>query len=427
MKRTALLSAIFVAALSVGAWSSPAAAIAANPTLVMDSNTNATQQAIRAVIQKGNDEQQQAIAQNNPSLMQNTATSDYYNQLVQTNQDLQSSGVTSIKLLNLRWGRISQTADGLWQAGTLETWQTTYADGSVDSSTDRNVYTLVQQNGAWKIQADNHPDSQVEIPVPVTQPSPGQPGPQGQSQSSNWSGYQASGGTFSGISGTWVVPHASGGGSFGADATWVGIGGVTSHDLIQAGTEATAAGPGQAQYGAWIETLPQASRPISLPVNAGDSVTVSINQQSSGQWLVSLKDNTSGQSYQRTIAYNSSESSAEWIEEAPSNGRGLLPLDNFGTIPFTAASTIKNGQTVNIAAAGGQPVTMINEAGQAVATTSALGSDGGSFTVTRTNAQTGGTGVPVITIPVGPGGFPTGRGLGAFPGGRGFGFGGSDD
>jgi len=172
----------------------------------------------------------------------------------------------------------------------------------------------------------------------------------------------------------------------GADAAWVGIGGVTSNDLIQAGTQQTVSGSGSTQYQAWVETLPQASHPVPLAVHSGDSVSVSITQQpqAQGQWLVAFTNNTTGQTYQVTEHYTSSMSSAEWIEEAPSAARGRqLPLDNFGTIDFSAGSATKNGQTVTITSSGAKAVTMVGRGGQQLATPSALGADGASFTVSR--------------------------------------------
>src|ERR1041385_7576167 len=47
----------------------------------------------------------------------------------------------------------------------------------------------------------------------------------------NWAGYVASGGTYTGVSGSWVVPSVSDPTGESADATWVGIGGVGSDDL----------------------------------------------------------------------------------------------------------------------------------------------------------------------------------------------------
>src|SRR5207245_2487158 len=83
----------------------------------------------------------------------------------------------------------------------------------------------------------------------------------------------ASGGSFTAVTATWVVPQVSAT-STGADATWVGIGGLNSRDLIQAGTQASVGG-GSVTYEAWVEMLPQSSRTVSLSVNPGDSVTTS--------------------------------------------------------------------------------------------------------------------------------------------------------
>ncbi len=59
--------------------------------------------------------------------------------------------------------------------------------------------------------------------------------PVGQNTSHNWSGYAAKSGTYTGVTGTWTVPVPGINRTPGVGATWVGIGGVTSHDLIQAG------------------------------------------------------------------------------------------------------------------------------------------------------------------------------------------------
>ncbi len=168
----------------------------------------------------------------------------------------------------------------------------------------------------------------------------------------------------------------------GADAIWVGIGGVRDTDLIQAGTQETVSGRGATQYQAWVETLPQASRPIPLAVNAGDSVSVSLEQRAGGDWLITFVNNTSGKSYQETIRYASSRSSAEWVVEAPSARRGrMLPLDEFGSVSFSQASTVENDQPLSIGQAGGRPITMIGQRGQALARPSALDGDGAGFNV----------------------------------------------
>jgi hypothetical protein len=205
--------------------------------------------------------------------------------------------------------------------------------------------------------------------------------------SMNWSGYvatpSAASGTFTGITATWTIPTVANSYLLTADATWIGIGGVSGNDLIQAGTQEITGQGSTTEYEAWVETLPNASQPVSLSVKAGDSVMVSITQQSTNLWLTKIMDITTGQSYSTTTAYTSSLSSAEWIEEAPMSGNSLVPLDNFGSVEFTNATAIENGQNVTLAGSGATAMNMLNGYGQVLATPSAVGSDGQSFTVTK--------------------------------------------
>jgi len=349
---------------------------------------------VKDVVQRANEAQVQAFARNDPTLMRATATSSYYQELVQTNQGLQSSGAQSIALVKLEW--VDVTVSGTTaNAVTNETWRTTYTDGSVSDSTDRNEYTLVLQAGAWKISADVQPTTQIITPGAGTAPSVTQPGPAASvtSSSSNWSGYAVSGGTFTSVTATWTVPTVAATSS-GADATWVGIGGLTSNDLIQAGTQAMVDGSGTVEYSSWIEMLPQSSRNVPLTVSAGDSVTVTIAQQTGNDWLITMKNNTTKGTYTVTVQYSSSNSSAEWVQEAPSVGRGLVSLDQFGSVQFSGASAVRDGKTMSLSALGAKAITMINGLGQAIAQPSTIATDGSSFTVARTDAtstpQTGG-------------------------------------
>lgn len=125
---------------------------------------------------------------------------------------------------------------------------------------------------------------------------------------------------------------------------------------------------------------------MPLAVSPGDTVSVTITQQPDERWQIRIENTTTGQSYAKIVTYQSSRSSAEWIEEAPAVGRRtLLPLDNFGTITFTGATAIADGQQRTITQASGQAITMSNATGQALAQPSALGSDGTSFSVRRTD------------------------------------------
>jgi hypothetical protein len=369
---------------------SASAATAAPISASSASATGAALAAIKQVIQQSNQAQQQAVAAHDPTRMRDTATATYYLQAVQGLNDLVSAGVSEIQLVNLDWGPITLQGTTAAQATTTETWRTTFGDGSTLQQVDINVYTLILEHNAWKVQDDQHPDSQ-QVPPPQapqgTAPAPVVPGaPADVSQSRNWAGYTATGGTFTAVSGTWTVPTVSAGRTAAADATWVGIGGVSASDLIQAGTDATVQS-GRVIYTAWVELLPQASQPVPLVVRAGDTVSVAITQQSRDTWQILIRDTTTGQSYQKRVTYASSRSSAEWIEEAPAVGRRtLLRLDNFGTITFTNATTVEDGQQHSIAQAGGQAITMSSRAGLPAAQPSALGDDGASFSVTRTNA-----------------------------------------
>jgi hypothetical protein len=179
-------------------------------------------------------------------------------------------------------------------------------------------------------------------------------------------------------------------GAASADATWIGIGGVNSNDLIQSGTQAVVQ-DGQVTYQAWIEMLPAVLQPIPLTVHAGDSVTVSLAEQSPGQWGLSFNDNTTAQNYKTTVAYNSSHSSAEWIEEMPVGGSGgalgYLPLDNFGSVNFENGYAVANGSAQSIALSGAQAIDMVTNNQTPLASTSNLDQTGGNFTVTRSNAS----------------------------------------
>ena len=365
---------------------------------------DSAQAAVQQTIERGNAEQEQAIASRDSSVMKDTSTDSYYDDVARINRNLLNGGVTAIKLVNLEWGDV--TVDGeTATATTWETWSTTLADGSSDQSRDRNVYTLVLQGGEWKIASDEHPDDVVTTgpaaprsttPADGSSTAGADPGqlivPRGRGQSSNWAGYVARGGGFTSVTGTWTVPQPAASAAGSSDAAWVGIGGESTRDLIQAGTQQVMLDSGSVQYSAWVETLPQTSRTVPFPVHAGDSVTVTIQEQEPGSWQIQFQNNTTGGSYERAVQYRSSHTSAEWIEEAPSDGRGILPLTEFGSVTFTGASAVKNGQSLNLTQASAAPIIMVNSNNEPTATTSAISPDGSSFTVTRTqNSATPGT------------------------------------
>lgn len=205
--------------------------------------------------------------------------------------------------------------------------------------------------------------------------------------STNWSGYLSAGGHYTAVSASWIAPTAKGNGTTeSGDAAWIGIGGVTSDDLIQIGTENIIEPDGTVYSGAFYELLPDVSQEVpGVTVAPGDAISASISQVSATKWSMSISNQTTGQSYTATVTYTSTNSSAEWIEEDPSYASGgLVPFDNFGTINFTGASTTVNGTAMSISGAQGSNITMVaGPSRTVVAQPSALGASGTGFSVTR--------------------------------------------
>ncbi len=207
--------------------------------------------------------------------------------------------------------------------------------------------------------------------------------------SQNWGGYVADRGGYTGVSGTWLVPTSrfSGIEEMAAEATWIGVGGSRSLDLIQAGTQ-TIIQKGQVSYHMWYETLPGPAYNIPLEVRAGDLVTISMKEISTNKWEISFTNETSGRTYLQDINYVSSHSSVEWMEERPSSysNQNLIQLANFGSALFFNGAATMNGAQVNIAEAGGEPVTMATQGGVLLASPSSL-VNGHAFSITRSINQ----------------------------------------
>lgn len=217
-------------------------------------------------------------------------------------------------------------------------------------------------------------------------------GPKNQVETENWSGYAvanfATEATYTGAAASWSVPAVSyaapppvchlvfsrgrisevcASPNVGAEysSSWVGIGGFcedascnkVDNTLIQLGTEQDAASNGATEYYAWIELIP--NNPIvvasnyphcnslscAYPVKPGDKITASLSCTSncspgkSQSWTLTMTDATEKWTFSTTVSYSSTLLSAEWIEEAPSSGAGILPLADYSTATFDASST----------------------------------------------------------------------------------------
>lgn len=203
--------------------------------------------------------------------------------------------------------------------------------------------------------------------------------------STNWSGYMATSGSFSAVSGSWTVPHVTGNGSTtSGDAAWIGIGGVTSSDLIQVGTADSVSASGQVSVSFFYEMLPATAQFISTTtINQGDTIHASLSGNN-GVWTITITDVTTNQSFTTTVSYTSSLSSAEWIEEDPSySGGQLMPLDNFGTVPFSVSYATIGGVSTSLAGAKAEPITLVDGSGHVIAAPSTITSDGLGFSVTH--------------------------------------------
>ena len=199
------------------------------------------------------------------------------------------------------------------------------------------------------------------------------------STSTNWAGYSATGGTFTSVSATWKQPAATCTSATAYSSFWVGLDGDGTNTVEQIGTDADCSG-GKAVYYAWYEMYPKFPVNLSLTIHAGDTMSASVTTAGRGSFTLTIKNTTTGGSFTTTQKLkNAKLGSAEVIAEAPSSG-GVLPLANFGTVGFSAATV--NGQ--KIGSFNPDRINMVSGT-TTKATTSAL-SNGNAFSVTWDHA-----------------------------------------
>jgi Peptidase A4 family len=199
--------------------------------------------------------------------------------------------------------------------------------------------------------------------------------------SSNWAGYALAGGPYRSVSGQWTVPSVTPTGRSSYSAQWVGVDGVSSAALIQAGTQANFVN-GTPHYSAWWEILPAPAVSIrTMTVRPGDVVSVTIARVSPGRWRISLKDSRSG-SFTTTRGYAGPGASAEWIVEAPFIGWRIPQLAAHAPVVFDNAMVNGGMAHLSIGDAGA----MIRR-GVLVDTPSAPDADGNGFAVAEQATQ----------------------------------------
>lgn len=222
--------------------------------------------------------------------------------------------------------------------------------------------------------------------------------------STNWSGYAVTGSNAQSVSASWIVPASTcSHGPAEFSSFWVGIDGWSSGTVEQVGTDSDCSS-GRPVYYAWYEFYPQPSYYAGTLTNLhpGDQITATVTY-SGNVFTATIKDVTSGGSYTTTFTPSTpaSRSSVEWIAEAPSSGKKILSLADFGTVAFTnCQATIevagaKNASSGDIGSflpgntsvansANVQVSTMVSDGKTSVpmATPSGLTSGGSGFSVT---------------------------------------------
>ncbi len=208
-----------------------------------------------------------------------------------------------------------------------------------------------------------------------------------QVQSTNWSGYaddNSAGNTYGSVTGNWTEPAVTcSSRKTQYAAFWVGIDGYSSSSVEQDGTLAECY-HGTAYYYSWWEMYPTNSiQTVGTAVHPGDSISASV-VRSGTSYTLSLTDSTHpANSFSTTQTCSTcANSSAEWIAEAPSSSRGVLPLADFGTWTASGA-TEKTGSTSGvISSAPDDEITMVDSSGLVKAQPGPLNSSGNGFAVT---------------------------------------------
>jgi hypothetical protein len=195
---------------------------------------------------------------------------------------------------------------------------------------------------------------------------------------------------MTGVSSSWTVPRIAVTTDNSFSAVWIGIGGYGDNTLIQAGTEHDCIS-GSEVYSAWYELLPRDSVNITnVQIHPGDKINASIMLINSvtNTWSIYIHDTNTGQQFNKSLRYNSSRLSAEWVVERPTINKILSPLANFGSIIFTNSMAVSNVTAESINKFSSARITMEDRQNKQLVSVSSLGSDGESFTVSYLGSDT---------------------------------------
>jgi hypothetical protein len=191
-----------------------------------------------------------------------------------------------------------------------------------------------------------------------------------------WGGYAVTGGTFTSVTGDWVVPSLNCSATAGDISFWSGLDGWTSDTVEQIGLDAVCTSSKKIEYNPWVEMYPADSIYFTDTVKAGDTMTSTVTTNGSGSFTLTLADPTQGwtKTYHKTLD-SADLSSAEVIDESIGS-QDIPPCPNFGTIGFSDVTA--NG--VPFASAGSVQTTNLERDGVLLTDDGPL--NGTSFAIT---------------------------------------------
>ncbi len=199
------------------------------------------------------------------------------------------------------------------------------------------------------------------------------------SDSSVWAGYRTSMGGITHVAATWTQPRVRPRGS-GPNAVvfWVGLEGQASDTVEQIGTDADCGSGATPQYGAWYEIYPQPAVAADLSIAAGDTVTATVVSLGKNRFRLVLRNDTTGARFATTqVARDAGATAGAIFVESPSETG--TSLAEFNRVCFTRCAF--NGQPIGAFAL--TPFDIVTGGAVAETTTSELGTDGASFSVTH--------------------------------------------
>ncbi len=193
-----------------------------------------------------------------------------------------------------------------------------------------------------------------------------------------WSGYAVtSSGPYTSITGRWNIPTMNCSNGPGDASPWIGIDGWSNDTVEQIGIDLDCRS-GKASYHPWVEMYPGPSHYFKDTVDAGDTLTASV-QVSGSSWILSESDLNTG--WTKTFDETSKDqlASAEAIIEDIGGG-AEPPVPDFKTVTFTDITV--NGEP--LASAGKVHQTTLKRGSTKLSTESPL--TGGKFSITWLHA-----------------------------------------